>query len=379
MALTPFRWVALAAIGCMLAILAIVSIVPTSRVPSWYAPPRRVVDTAEERLKDAASRLTQAGQNLAFRYQMMSMADSVRRIAARSRDTGAIRVFISDGFSPQERAAIDKTVRDARSIRRGDAGHVDLFVINDSGQHVTAVRYQLPTKAGEPCRAYVTTGHGNNLTFAFNSEKSSEQILGPCGFFAAFGEPGPLVRQWLIDGGWQYAIDGSWTSPPYIPELREDRGIFKGPAAASTSLNPESGGIDCIKGVIDACERSMTTRVRRRPSQVPGITPSFWMGRRRYFAGTAGYQADEILSDAVRELGRERFQAFWSSPDSVSVGFQKATGERWGAFIRRWMITHYGEIHPGSRVPTDAIVTSTILVIAAIAFTMLMSVRRTYV
>jgi hypothetical protein len=226
---------------------------------------------------------------------------------------------------------------------------------------------------------FVTTGVGNNVVAAFNSEKSAEQLLGPCAFYAAFGEPGPFVRQWIAEGGWQYAIDGSWTDAPFIPALREDPSIFKGPALATISLDPATGALECIKGVIDACERSMSARVRRRPSQAPGITQSFWLGERRYYAGIAGSKASEILSSAVRELGRDRFKTFWTSPDSVSVAFQKAAGERWGAFIQRWMVAHYGEVHPGSRMSGYAMLTSTILVVVAIGFTMLVSVRRTYV
>lgn len=388
MALTPFRWIALAAIGCMLAILTVVSLAQDSQNPLWYPPERRVTDTAEERLRDIAGRLNQTSQNLAYRYHMMYLVDSARRVADRAPDTGAVRFFIGDVYSPPARAAIDKTIRDARNLRRGDAGRVDVFIIHDTTSSVrgiprswvpTEIRYQIPTRAGDRCRVFVTAGTPSTVPSAFNSEKSSEQLLGPCGFFAAFGEPGPLVRQWLLAGGWQYAIDGSWTSAPYIPALREDPSIFKGPSFASAMLIIGSGGIECIKGEMNACERTLAPRVSRRASQLATLTPSSWLGRRRYYQGTVGYQASEVLSSAVRELGRERFKAFWTSPDSVSVGFQKASGEGWGDFIRRWMIAHYGEVHPGPRMSSYAMITSAILVFAALGLTMLISVKRTYV
>jgi hypothetical protein len=388
MALTPFRWIAMAAIGCMLVILAVVSLAQDSQNPPWYSPQRRVTDTAEERLRDIAGRLNQTSQNLAFRYHMLYLVDSVRRVADRAPDTGAVRVFIGDVYPPPTRAAIDKTIRDARGLRRGDAGRVDVFIIHDTTSSVrgiprswvpTEIRYEIPARAGDRCRVFVTAGTPSTVPSAFNSEKSSEQLLGPCGFFAAFGEPGPLVRQWLLGGGWQYAIDGSWTSPPYIPALREGPSIFKGPSVASGMLIIGSGGIECIKGEMNACERTMASRVSRRASQPANLTPPSGLGKRRYFQGTVGYQASGVLSSAVRELGRERFKAFWSSTDSVSIGFQKASGERWGEFIRRWMIAHYGEVHPGPRMSSFAMLASTILVFAAVGLTMLISVKRTYV
>jgi hypothetical protein len=92
-----------------------------------------------------------------------------------------------------------------------------------------------------------------------------------------------------------------------------------------------------------------------------------------------GLLGGEFLSDATRELGRERFKAFWTSSDSVSVAFQKATGERWGAFVRRWMILRYGDIQAGPRASGFAIAVSAALVLVALGLTMRLSVRRQYV
>jgi hypothetical protein len=386
--LTPFRWIALAAIGCMLAIIAVVSAVPSLPDPSLYAD-ARIVDTTDKRLRDIAGGLTQQSQNMATRYRQLLLMDSVRRVASRLPDTGVVRVFIASEYTPSVRSSIDKTVRDARNIRRGDAGRIDLFVISDTLQVIRgvrrwtsypSVRYELPGRQGDRCRVFVTTGEADYLANAFTSDRSSQQLLGPCGFYMAFGEPGALVRKWLIDGGWQYSLEGSWTVAPLPLDLGEDPGIFKGPSPALRLLNVESGAAECIKGSLDKCEHAVAVVPSVRPIfRLPGVTPPSSLGRRRYYAGLAGYHAGELLSDAVRELGRERFRTFWTSPDSVPAAFQKASGERWGAFIQRWMISHYGEVHPGPRMSAYALITSTILVIIALGATMLVSVRRTYV
>ncbi len=389
MALTPFRWVALAAIGCMLAIVSVVSVVPTSPYPPWYRDTPMVTDSMEKALADRASGLNTQAQNLAIRYRQLFLIDSVRRVAARLPDTGVMRTFVADEYTPAIRSSIDKTVRDARNIRRGDVGRVDLFVISDTVHLIRGVRrwgafpnvrYEIPQRAGDRCRVYVTTGDAEYLGNAFTAEKSAEQLLGPCGFYMAFGEPGPQIRKWLTDGGWQYTLEGSWTVAAFIPELQEDPGIFKGPAPATRFLNVESGAAECIKGVLEKCEYALalSPRIIRSNVRLPGVTAPYSIGRRRYYAGLIGYQAGEFMSDAVRELGRERFKTFWTSSDSVPAAFQKASGERWGAFIQRWMITHYGEVHPGPRMSSYATITSAILVMLALGATMMMSIRRTY-
>jgi hypothetical protein len=389
MALTPFRWIALAVIGCMLAVVALVSVADSSVRPRRGPRVSSAADTMEARLKERAGVLNQNSQNLAARYRLVYLVDSVMQATARVPDTGSFRVFIAKGYEPDLLAIIERGIRQGRDLRRGDAGKIDLFVISDTSKHIrgvlrylpqTEVRYQFPERSGERCRVFIRTFHPGDIGEAFRTEKSAQHLLGPCGYYAAFGEPGPAIRQWLIAGGWQYAIEGSWTTASVIPEIREDPGIFKGPAPA-TRLLAVGSATECMKGDLNLCERIAAMRAASRwmGPQVGAGTYAISLGRTRYFRGAIGYQAGELLSDAVREMGREKFKAFWTSPDSVPVAYQKASGERWGAFIQRWMIAHYGELHPGPRMSTYALITSTILVLIALGGTMLMSVKRTYV
>lgn len=390
MALTPFRWFALAAIGCMLLVTTLVSVVDDSMQASLR---RRfqsaVADTAEGQLRDRAGALNQDAQNLALRYRVLYIMDSAARATARVPDTGAFRVFIANGYPPEQLAMIERRIRAAQNVRRGDAGRVDVFVVSDTAKHVrgvgrylpqTEVRYQFPELAGGRCRVFIRTFNPADISIAFAGERAQYHILGPCGFYAAFGEPGPVVRQWLIGGGWQYTIEGSWTTAAVIPEIIEDESIFKGPAPA-TRLLAVGPATECMKGDLTMCERAAAMRAQTRwmGPLIGSGTYAVSLGRRRFFRGAVGSQAGELLSDAVRELGRERFKAFWTSADSVPAAYEKASGERWGAFIQRWMIAHYGEVHPGPRMSAYALITSTILVILALGATMLMSVRRTYV
>ena len=387
MALTPFRWVAMAAIGCMLAVLMLVNSADKAR-RVFLTQRKAPIDTFEARLRDRAGGLNQQAQNIAARYRLRFLLDSAKRVAARSTDTARVRTFVADGFDARTRGIVDDALRRARIARAGSAAPVDVFVLRDTLRNIRGVtrylfypdvRYELPPQPGARCRVFIRTAQPSVIRYAFVSENSAQQIMGPCGFFAAFGEPGPLVRQWLLDGGWQLAIEGSWTVAPKIDVPREDSRIFKGPSPAIEQLSLSSGGPSCLKGDLDACERAaVMVDARRRAAQVDGATGSFQLGQRRYYAGSIGFRAGEILSDAVREVGPNRFKAFWTSTDSVPAAFQKATGERWGAFIQRWMAAHYGAIEPGPRMSGFAMLASAILVIVALGTTMLLSVRRQY-
>jgi hypothetical protein len=392
MALTPFRWISLALMGCMLAIIALTSI--ADKQPQYRRQDRyNAGDTTAARLRDVSSRLSQETSTLAARYRVLLVMDSVKRVAARLPDTGTYRVFISDSYDADLRSVMEKVTRDARSGRSGNAGRVDVFVINDTSRSVrgvsrmlstTEVRYEMPTVPGTRCHVYVRTG--TNRAFirrVLMYEITSQQLLGPCAYFAAFGEPGPLVRQWMDSVGWLYSLEGSWTVAPVIADRRDDDdGIFKGPSPAIGALNVLAGGSQCIKGDLDVCERAIgmttpfTSRARMR---LAGGTYSQALGYRRFSNAGLGMLAGEFLADATRELGRDRFKAFWTSPDSVNVAFQKVTGQRWGAFVRQWMISRYGAIDAGPRLSGFAIGVSTLLVIVALVATMRISQTRQYV
>jgi len=387
MALTPFRWVSLALIGCLLAVLWLVSVadVDPRRSPQFPAG-----DSVEARLRDEAGALNQSAQRLATRYRLVYLMDSVARSIARVPDTGSLRVFIANGYRPETRAMFERQIATAQATRGGTTGRVDVVVVSDTPRVVrgvprylggTEVRYQFPEQSDARCRVFIRTYRPGNVRGDWEAEKAPQHLLGPCGFYAAFGEPGPAIRQWITSVGWQYMIEGSWTKASAPIRLWEDDGIFKGPDPATRLLNVESGSTECMKGNLEVCERMVTVRPpsRWRGPIVGAGTYAISLGQSRYYQGAIGYEAGELMSDAVRELGPERFKAFWTSTEPVAVAYEKTTGERWGAFLQRWMIRHYGEIHPGPRMSAYALVTSTILVILALGATMMMSIRRTYV
>ena len=394
MALTPFRWISMAAIGCMLAITWLVSMADNQ--PQYRRLGRYDAgDSTASRLRDVSSRLSQETSTLANRYRILFLMDSVKRIASRQPDTGTYRVFISDSYDADLRSVLEKVTRDARNSHSGSGsgGGVDVFVINDVSQSVrgvsrtmsyTDVRYEMPSTPGVRCRVYVRTGTNRAyIRRVLMYENTPQQLLGPCAYFAAFGEPGPLVRQWMLSLGWLYALEGSWTVAPVAVSERDESDVFfKGPSPALGVLNVEAGGPECIKGDIAVCENAigMTPRIASRArARLAGATYSQSLGYRARLGSGIGQLSGDFLADATREIGRDRFKAFWTSPDSVPVAFQKASGQRWGEFIREWMASRYGSIEAGPRISGFAAVVSVFLVIAALAATMRISQKRQYV
>ena len=79
MALTPFRWTALALIGCMLVVLGLVSAVDSQAVRQYRRGRPAGVDSVEWLLRQRAGGLNQDVQNLARRYRTQFIIDSVMR------------------------------------------------------------------------------------------------------------------------------------------------------------------------------------------------------------------------------------------------------------------------------------------------------------
>jgi hypothetical protein len=391
MALTPFRWLALAALGCMFVFFSLVELREARELPLTVRG-GNVFDSTEERLRSKVTGAQQAAQYLAERYRILQITDSVKRVASRSKETDGMRVFIDAAFPATEQSLLRSMIDRAARAKLGASGvGVDVFAVTDLATSVRGVgrypltwmevRYEIPRTPGDRCRVYVRSGQPSAETEReLRSQSAPEQLLGPCAFFAAFGQPGPKIREWLLAGGWAYATDGSWTGTPQNGwQNRRRMEIFKGPAPALYYLRVESKAPACIVGDLAACEAIATvggTRSRTRP--VGSYTAGLTLGRYRYFPSAMGQFGGEFLADVVGATGRERFKAFWTSPDSVPQAYAAASGKSWGQEIREWMIAKYGEIEAGPRVTGYALLMSALLVGLAMAVVFRSSLTRRY-
>jgi hypothetical protein len=179
--------------------------------------------------------------------------------------------------------------------------------------------------------------------------------LGPCGFYAAFGRPGPHVERWLVERSFDLAWETDWTSPtlpaweqrPGLPPILRGTVFWERDDRYGASLD----AVACNAGALDRCraalfgpERSDFPYRQRRIG--PGVVSRAWWTAAR----NSLYDGDRYFVDLIREMGRERFTAFWRSPQPVERAFHDAFGlpiERWTA---RWERTRMGHLRVGPRI-----------------------------
>ncbi|HET7025481.1 MAG TPA: hypothetical protein VFI39_09785 [Gemmatimonadales bacterium] len=176
-----------------------------------------------------------------------------------------------------------------------------------------------------------------------------EHSLGSCGYYAAFGRPGPAIERWFTTSAigfqadppaWRPVpdttnwyqrqkaawADGGWT-------LRLARAGVPAPYEFSAKL------AGCAGGSQGACADATL-------SPIPPPRP----GESYYFTPMAGIGplTTVLLPDLIHEFGPDRFRAFWKSPDAVSVAFERAFGVSLDNWVRGEVIAYYGPLQLGA-------------------------------
>jgi hypothetical protein len=375
MALTPFRWVVAVVAACL-----ICSIVYLRPEPIETSAPRP--GSALEQ-----TRWAYAGQAryVARKLRTAQIIDSIRPELARA---GApIRMHLGASVPGHLKGALDTLVMRATGdvSSTGRIG-VDVFVIYDTlsmlrgaqiGTFGATADYLLPERSGDRCA--VVLRFGRDLAYetpastAFRSEQAAQQLLGPCGFYRAFGLPGQQIDAWLRRSGWAFAGDGSWTTAasPMAPDNIEFRSTFMFFETPLSFLSID--GAHCLMKETEACERVVfaTDTSRRRRMTFLGTnvlsTPYLPLGfaRSSYRAGGAlGRRHAFLMADMVRTVGRDRFARFWTSEESPSAAFKSATGESITDWTSRWIANQYGPAAPNGPVPSPLIAIASAVLIA---------------
>jgi hypothetical protein len=405
MALTPLRWIGMAIVGCLLMLVLVLELVSPAaeRRVERFSPVVNAragvlpVDTVEARLAGVTSYWNTQAFLLAGRYRILQILDSAKRVMGASRDTGAVRVFVDRGITPPLRVGIDGTMNRVKAAIASEppkAG-VDVFFAYDTARFERGVartmiygvetRYELPSGPGQRCLVYARLGNMNPdaLLRDLRTQAAADQFLGPCAFYAAFGEPGPHIRDWLMAGAWRFTVDGSWTVETWRSSRSSGREteIFTSISPVLGWLRPQSGAVQCVKGNLELCDAAahLFPEVRPGARAVGAATIGLRVGSpTRWLPSGLGPRGADFLADAVRTLGRERFQAFWTSPDSLPVAFEKATGQPWGEWINGWMTEKYGTIRSGPGVSPYTFGTATLIVILSVMITLRFAVQRQY-
>jgi hypothetical protein len=229
---------------------------------------------------------------------------------------------------------------------------------------------------------------GRNATNWRNSDivtdAGRQQILGACRYYAAFGLPGTAINRWMRQAGVWFGYGGSWTRSPgpvEIPQWFDDRRQFFGTRSAAL-LFLSNRGIQCLTGDEATCDSIVvqTLPPERLLRGGAAVSPNRYLGPSSSWGGWGlGGREEELLASMVRSLGRDRFQAFWTSQEPVPVAFEKATGTPLGAWVSSWAAEQYGPVQHGPRTSFLSVFGAIVIVTAGIGFTLWTARRRQYV
>ena len=365
MALTPLRWIAIAISGML-----VFCILSVDRLPNLFRA-RRYAPTAEELRADSMYSTTALHNRRATiftrQFRMAQLADSLRATSARS--AGAqppVRVSFGPGVNPIVRLAVDSAVsRGSLKIGATPRVGVDFVTLLDTGR-VYAYSpwswgatpfYILPARATDRCIVVLPIGQDMQpqvLAKTLATEDAARQIFGPCAYYAAFGQPGARVREWLRGRGGLFALGGSWTQNLAVNDTADAdpyfvrRVYYTDPPTSFFFYSDRA--VSCVVGDMRDCEASV---LDVNPDQNPlavgsAMRINYGLGpiSRRNGAEFDGRET-ELFADMVRSLGRERFERFWTSSDPVPAAFQAATGMRLGQWISAWGAERVGPIKHG--------------------------------
>lgn len=361
MALTLRHWIGAALLGC--ATLA-VAFLPPAVEPS--------VEMQRARFRDRTARSLIAGAlhenyRLAlFLRRRNDMMDAIHRLAPRPASTP---VVLADPQRPAARrtarmsfirrtmdtlapllAPLDPTVR-AAIVLTADTG---LSVPGAGGWvGLREVTYFLPEGTdGRTCLVLVT--------WTSRLPTSGAGLLGPCAFYAAFGRPGPGVRTWLQAVAYYPTLEPDWLrtrpagaveGPEYLTIVDEvqqwglQQALF---GRAYGGLNYTAAG--CAAGHLERC-RELANRPPpyARPEHTRGIRAT--IAERFWWTDDGNW----MLADLVREMGRERFTAFWRSPLPRDSAFTAAFGMTLETWMHRWLAARQPNVRVGPAIRTASV------------------------
>lgn len=197
--------------------------------------------------------------------------------------------------------------------------------------------------------------------------------LGPCAFYAAFGTPGRPVRRWLAARNWDVALrldgDRAGVGSGRSNWLGDPR--FRWYWDAVYSFPPAT--VACFAGRSHGCRTAVlggTAPDRDLP------VPQIVRAERRWWRAQQLLPGERYLSDVAREVGRDRFQRFWTSPLPVDTALAAALKHPVGEWTQQWQRRFIPPIRLGAAAPLGASALALVLAAAAVAAVALTASRR---
>lgn len=344
MGVTIWRWVAGVTTGCA-AMAALLLPFPPTVPETWRsAAPAPLAS-------ELASLARVAGEAHAAvrRYRAAQALD--RWSAARSTADAAL-VRLDRSVPPVvtdkvRRIALEQWAALATPV---SAQHAEVFVYVDSTpipradsaatnrrwlepQQLVDVAYALPGATnGRECVALVRL---RGVSDAHLDALRGQSLIGICGFYAAFGLPGTGVQAWLARSNFRFARRSDWS-------------VARAPAIDASALYGLSEpAARCLTSSHGACRSALRLELPGASREPQPDDRLAWvldatLSPNATAPALLGGVEDELLADAVRSVGPERFARFWRSAAAPDSAFLTASGTGIEEWTQRWLTQVYG-------------------------------------
>ena len=235
------------------------------------------------------------------------------------------------------------------------------YLLPDSTDRTTCGVF-LP--AGYLILTLVRTGRLERIEQFRESLKNS---LGPCAFYAAYGNPGKPVRHWLANRNFDVALSPSWSAPGnlenttwWLTDFRTGHWwwemIYRNPPSTVACLGGRPAG--CREAVLKGVEYGFDDSL-----------PRVLAPERRWWLRQGLVPGERYLADVAREVGRDRFLRFWSSPQPVDTALAEALKAPVGRWTERWERRYVPKVPLGAAAPLGAALLASLLGAVAVAST----------
>jgi hypothetical protein len=354
MGVTIWRWSAGVALGCA-AFAALLLPFPPTVPETWRsaAPPPLTAGLAS---------LTQVAGEAHAAVRSYRAARALDRWSAARSDADTTLVRVDRGV-PSTVAVKARTLileQWAALSTPVSAQHAEVFVYVDSTpipaldtsattrrwlepRRPVDVTYALPgATGGSQCVVLVRL---RGVSDSYVNALRSQSLIGVCGFYAAFGLPGNGIRDWLGGSNYRFARRSDWSvARAPVTDASAVYGLHEVAARCLTGNRGACRGALRLDGPYVAQDPQSGQRLEwvLGETEPPNPTTTAFLG-----------DADEqLLADAVRSLGAERFARFWrsrSAPDSAFLGAAGVAIEPW---TQQWLTRVYGVVpaRPSARV-----------------------------
>jgi hypothetical protein len=391
MALTPARWLAIFAAAAVM--IAAAYLQPGQRT---RALPLR------DSLMTAARRAEEAAAAAAADVRLLRIRDSLAAASASWPRTAASRVVVDPALSSQP-PAVATFIERARAERSPTPrSPIDVAFVLDTASHVRGVPrmrsrvvdvdYALPRTAEERCLVIarvrqpivgeIESFGADRLYRDLRHERALDRLIGPCGFFEAFGAPGIHIAAWLDSVSWSPAMSANLARPlpRFIAMLGANYEWHD--YAVREMLSPPA--MRCVAGDADSCEAALASPVGRSGR----LNPRLWertlisgntISTRWWWWWPTGLGASEagLLADMARAMGPDAFRRFWSATEPMPDAFRSVTDTTLGAWTRDWARRHYGtSVRVGSALTPFATLWTLAIIAACLTAAALAANRR---